>query len=139
MHGCFGNQLYPRKRCVSRKTSSASCIHQRVASSALYNTMQAVSRCRTPIGSYRRRCTTHSKASFRDIALIVSGLGTSPSKYKANGWRHLHSVFTGAWRLMYATDCHHFCANGEVSFRSMSTCKIWPSLTLLLIKRLAQM
>ncbi len=49
-----------------------------VASSALYNAMQAVLRCCTPIGSYRRKHATRSRTPFRDKPpLIASGLGMS--------------------------------------------------------------
>ncbi len=39
-------------------------------------------------------------------------------------WCHRRSVFTGAWRLAYATDCRSLLANGKVSFYSIYA-KVW--------------
>ncbi len=121
------------------KILNVSFIHQWVAPNALYLVMQAILRCSTPIGSYRRKRTTRSITSSREKHRIWSA---NEYTYTANGWRHHRSIVTGAWRLAYASDRHRSGANGKVTYRSMSieVClsKIRPCLTSLLIKHLGQ-
>ncbi len=85
-----------------------SFIYQRVAQSALYHVMQAISRCHTPTERYRQKHATSLQEKC-----FQSGNETT-YMYKANGWRRHRSVFTAEWRLEYTTDRRRSCANSKV-------------------------